>query len=38
MILWKNEKVVNLNNETLLEEKYEAEYTEKFIEDIKSIY
>jgi hypothetical protein len=35
MIIWKNERVVNENNEVLLEEKYEIKYSEKFIEDIK---
>ena len=36
MIIWKNEKVVNENNEVLLEEKYEPKFSEKFIEDIKN--
>ena len=35
MIIWRNEKVVNENNEVLLEEKYEIKYSEKFIQDIK---
>ena len=35
MLIWKNEKVINENNETLLEEKYEENDSEKFIKDIK---
>ena len=35
MIIWKNERVVNENNEVLLEEKYDTQFSGKFIEDIK---
>ena len=35
MLIWKNEKVVNENNEIILEEKYEENDSEKFIKDIK---
>ena len=35
MIIWKNEKVSNENNEVLLEEKYETKCSQKLIEDIK---
>ena len=35
MLIWKNEKVINENNETILEEKYEVNDSEKFIKDIK---
>ena len=35
MLVWKNEKVTNINNETILEEKYEKNDSEKFIKDIK---
>ena len=35
MLIWKNEKVINENNETILEEKYEVKDSEKFIKDIK---
>ena len=35
MIIWKNEKVVNENNEILLEEKYNTKFSGQFIEDIK---
>lgn len=35
MLVWKNEKVTNENNETILEEKYEKNDPEKFIKDIK---
>jgi hypothetical protein len=35
MLVWKNEKVTNENNETILEEKYEKNDSEKFIKDIK---
>lgn len=35
MIIWKNEKVINENNETILEEKYEENDAEKFIKDIR---
>ena len=35
MLIWKNEKVINENNETILEEKYEKNDSEKFIKDIK---
>ena len=35
MLIWKNEKVINENNEIILEEKYEENDSEKFIKDIK---
>jgi hypothetical protein len=35
MLIWKNEKVINENNETILEEKYEENDSEKFIKDIR---
>lgn len=35
MLIWKNEKIINKNNEITLEEKYEKNDSEKFIKDIK---
>ena len=35
MLIWKNEKVINKNNETIFEENYEENDSEKFIKDIK---
>ena len=35
MLIWKNEEVIDENNETILEEKYEDNDSEKFIKDIK---
>jgi hypothetical protein len=35
MLIWKNEKVINENNGTILEEKYEENDSEKFIKDIR---
>lgn len=35
MLIWKNEKVSNKNNETILEEKYEENDSENFIKNIK---
>ena len=35
MLIWKNEKVINENNETILEEKYDENDAENFIKDIK---
>ena len=35
MLIWKNEKLINKYNETILEEKYEDNDSEKFIIDIK---
>jgi len=36
MLIWKNEKIINYNNEKILEEKYESNDSEKFIKDIKN--
>ena len=35
LLIWKNEKIMNKNNEIILEEKYEKNDSEKFIKDIK---
>ena len=35
MLIWKNEKAINDNNETLLDDKYEENNVEEFIKDIK---
>jgi hypothetical protein len=35
ILIWKNEKVINENNETILEEKYEVNDSEKSIKDIQ---
>ena len=35
MLIWRNEKVINENNEIILEEKYEENDLAKFIKDIK---
>lgn len=35
MLIWKNENILNENNEVLLEQKYEENYEEKFILDIE---
>jgi len=35
MLIWKNENIINKNNEIILEEKYEKNDSEKFIKDIK---
>ena len=35
MLIWKNEKIINKNNEIIFKEKYKKNDSEKFIKDIK---